>query len=113
MAHQRNDTAISISDTLTDSPRASAFNKTQINRQFSSDSTTSDDSLSDYAEDPSVVPPKHPFRTLVLCFDGTGDQFDLDVNDFPLTPPQRGSDHIDFLELEHCQILSNATDRRS
>ncbi|THU90422.1 hypothetical protein K435DRAFT_676075 [Dendrothele bispora CBS 962.96] len=78
MAHQRNDTAISISDTLTDSPRASAFNKTQINRQFSSDSTTSDDSLSDYAEDPSVVPPKHPFRTLVLCFDGTGDQFDLD-----------------------------------
>ncbi|KAF8889443.1 hypothetical protein CPB84DRAFT_1448736 [Gymnopilus junonius] len=25
-----------------------------------------------------TVPPKHPFRTLVLCFDGTGDQFDSD-----------------------------------
>jgi hypothetical protein len=24
------------------------------------------------------VPPKHPYRTLVLCFDGTGDQFDAD-----------------------------------
>ncbi|KDQ32069.1 hypothetical protein PLEOSDRAFT_1111081 [Pleurotus ostreatus PC15] len=28
--------------------------------------------------DPSVIPPEHPFRTLVLCFDGTGDQFDGD-----------------------------------
>ena len=25
-----------------------------------------------------VIPPKHPNRTLVLCFDGTGDQFDAD-----------------------------------
>ncbi|KAF9257707.1 hypothetical protein L218DRAFT_1016003 [Marasmius fiardii PR-910] len=25
-----------------------------------------------------IVPPEHPFRTLVLCFDGTGDQFDSD-----------------------------------
>ncbi|KAF7293898.1 DUF2235 domain-containing protein [Mycena chlorophos] len=25
-----------------------------------------------------VIPPSHPFRTLVLCFDGTGDQFDAD-----------------------------------
>jgi hypothetical protein len=25
-----------------------------------------------------VIPPEHPFRTLVLCFDGTGDQFDSD-----------------------------------
>jgi uncharacterized protein (DUF2235 family) len=25
-----------------------------------------------------VIPPEHPFRTLVLCFDGTGDQFDAD-----------------------------------
>ncbi|CAK5282832.1 unnamed protein product [Mycena citricolor] len=25
-----------------------------------------------------IVPPDHPFRTLVLCFDGTGDQFDSD-----------------------------------
>ena len=25
-----------------------------------------------------VIPPKHSNRTLVLCFDGTGDQFDAD-----------------------------------
>ncbi|KAJ7468103.1 hypothetical protein FB451DRAFT_1340416 [Mycena latifolia] len=25
-----------------------------------------------------AIPPDHPFRTLVLCFDGTGDQFDAD-----------------------------------
>ncbi|KAJ7738305.1 hypothetical protein B0H16DRAFT_1424826 [Mycena metata] len=25
-----------------------------------------------------IIPPDHPFRTLVLCFDGTGDQFDED-----------------------------------
>ena len=27
---------------------------------------------------PRVIPPEHPNRTLVLCFDGTGDQFDAD-----------------------------------
>ncbi|GJE97838.1 DUF2235 domain-containing protein [Phanerochaete sordida] len=27
---------------------------------------------------PSCIPPNHPVRTLVLCFDGTGDQFDAD-----------------------------------
>lgn len=27
---------------------------------------------------PPVIPPDHPHRTLVLCFDGTGDQFDAD-----------------------------------
>ena len=33
------------------------------------------------AYDSSVIPPSHPdlARTLVLCFDGTGDQFDADV----------------------------------
>ncbi len=37
---------------------------------------------------PPVIPPDHPARTLVLCFDGTGDQFDADnsniVNFFSL-----------------------------
>ncbi|TFY82219.1 hypothetical protein EWM64_g1791 [Hericium alpestre] len=28
--------------------------------------------------DDEVIPPSHPYRTLVLCFDGTGDQFDAD-----------------------------------
>ncbi|KAJ7133386.1 hypothetical protein C8R44DRAFT_870789 [Mycena epipterygia] len=27
---------------------------------------------------PPIIPDNHPFRTLVLCFDGTGDQFDSD-----------------------------------
>ena len=27
---------------------------------------------------PPVVPPDHAARTLILCFDGTGDQFDAD-----------------------------------
>ncbi|KAJ7627040.1 hypothetical protein FB45DRAFT_920552 [Roridomyces roridus] len=27
---------------------------------------------------PPIIPPEHPFRTLILCFDGTGDQFDQD-----------------------------------
>ncbi|KAF8868075.1 hypothetical protein CPB84DRAFT_1858548 [Gymnopilus junonius] len=27
---------------------------------------------------PPVIPPDHPSRTLVVCFDGTGDQFDSD-----------------------------------
>jgi hypothetical protein len=27
---------------------------------------------------PPVIPPDHPNRTLILCFDGTGDQFDAD-----------------------------------
>ena len=29
---------------------------------------------------PPVIPPAHRARTLVLCFDGTGAQFDSDVN---------------------------------
>ena len=31
------------------------------------------------AYDSTVIPPSHHARTLVLCFDGTGDQFDSDV----------------------------------
>ncbi|KAG6887986.1 hypothetical protein C0995_011181 [Termitomyces sp. Mi166 len=29
-------------------------------------------------EFPEVIPPEHDHRTLILCFDGTGDQFDAD-----------------------------------
>lgn len=36
--------------------------------------------LSEIVDD--VIPPTHVFRTLVLCFDGTGDQFDSDVRMF-------------------------------
>src|SRR6266850_882804 len=31
------------------------------------------------AYDDTVIPPTHDARTLILCFDGTGDQFDADV----------------------------------
>lgn len=33
-----------------------------------------------------VIPPVHTHRTLVLCFDGTGDQFDTDVSSPQDTP---------------------------
>jgi uncharacterized protein (DUF2235 family) len=32
--------------------------------------------------DTDVIPPTHPARTLVLCFDGTGDSFDADVRGY-------------------------------
>ena len=34
-----------------------------------------------------VIPPGHGHRTLVLCFDGTGDQFDADVSCFGCSHP--------------------------
>ena len=34
----------------------------------------------DETASPPIIPPMHPARTLVLCFDGTGDQFDADVS---------------------------------
>ena len=37
------------------------------------------------AYDTTVIPPSHGARTLVLCFDGTGDQFDADVRIYALT----------------------------
>ncbi|KAJ3812985.1 hypothetical protein F5876DRAFT_63523 [Lentinula aff. lateritia] len=41
-------------------------------------SSSSDEEIVDSLLDNNIVPPSHPFRTLVLCFDGTGDQFDAD-----------------------------------
>jgi hypothetical protein len=38
------------------------------------------------AYDSTVIPPSHSARTLVLCFDGTGDQFDTDVRKYILSP---------------------------
>jgi hypothetical protein len=45
----------------------------------SMDKTQSPPSAGPGAYDTSVVPPSHDSRTVVLCFDGTGDQFDADV----------------------------------
>ena len=33
-----------------------------------------------------VVPPSHKHRTLIVCFDGTGDKFDADVSPSGLPP---------------------------
>ncbi|KAG7090390.1 hypothetical protein E1B28_009509 [Marasmius oreades] len=35
-----------------------------------------------------IIPPEHPYRTLVLCFDGTGDQFDSDAGIGTYTTPE-------------------------
>jgi uncharacterized protein (DUF2235 family) len=49
------------------------------------ESTRTPPSVGPGAYDASVVPPSHPdYRTLVLCFDGTGDQFDADVRKIAL-----------------------------
>ena len=48
---------------------------------YSLDTTKTPPSVGPGAFDPSVIPPSHKdhTRTVVLCFDGTGDQFDTDV----------------------------------
>ena len=45
------------------------------------------------AYDNTVIPPSHDARTLVLCFDGTGDQFDTDVR----TYMPSSSAHVQFV----------------
>ncbi|KAJ7133352.1 hypothetical protein C8R44DRAFT_849473 [Mycena epipterygia] len=49
---------------LPSSPQGSSFTQKTLNGSAGSPVT--------------VIPPDYPFRTLVLCFDGTGDQFDSD-----------------------------------
>ncbi|KAJ3741442.1 hypothetical protein DFH05DRAFT_1506115 [Lentinula detonsa] len=70
--HVRNDTAASTNSVL----GGQALSKTPISRESSTDSQDSTSS----AASSDIVPPlnAHPYRTLVLCFDGTGDQFDSD-----------------------------------
>ena len=43
------------------------------------DETQTPPSAGPGAFDLSVIPPSHDDRTIILCFDGTGDQFDADV----------------------------------
>ena len=42
-------------------------------------SPVSDSDTNRSPEVPSVIPPKHSARTLVLCFDGTGDQYEISL----------------------------------
>ena len=51
-------------------------NGTQTTSPIRENSTSADFMT---AVDAGAVPPDHEGRTLVLCFDGTGDQFDSDV----------------------------------
>ncbi|KAF8879291.1 hypothetical protein BD779DRAFT_1447023, partial [Infundibulicybe gibba] len=61
--------SVNSETTVSPTPEASTFSSKSAGKQNGS---ASNDSL------PTFVPPNHPFRTLVLCFDGTGDQFDSD-----------------------------------
>ncbi|KAJ3510247.1 hypothetical protein NLJ89_g4791 [Agrocybe chaxingu] len=63
-AHARLDSAISDTTLATESPTQSKFGS------LNGGAATS--------PLPDCIPPESPSRTLVLCFDGTGDQFDSD-----------------------------------
>jgi hypothetical protein len=66
-----------------------------IHTHISSDDTALDFSTSSppFVYDSTVLPPSHDARTLVLCFDGTGDQFDTDVRT-PFLSSSRASDTL-------------------
>lgn len=71
----------------------------------------SDDTRYGAAYDDSVIPPSHPYRTLVVAYDGTGDQFDDDVSLCGASSTSR-----DLLwpiaEFEHRAIIFHAQERR-
>ena len=46
------------------------------------DTQSTDSSPTSAVYDATVIPSSHDARTLVLCFDGTGDQFDADVRPY-------------------------------
>lgn len=58
----------------------------------SSPTATSPETLREPQWADNVVPPSHKGRTLIVCFDGTGDKFDADVSPIDLWPcPTRNS----------------------
>ena len=63
----------------------------------------------------SIIPPPDPLhpraRTLVLCFDGTGDQFDADVSALAIVTPESSANPVS--ELECHPVLHPATEGRS
>lgn len=75
----------------------------------SMDKTQSPPSAGPGAYDSSVIPPSHGDRTVVLCFDGTGDQFDADVCVIYIAVPIVSLiDRISIVELEHRSALFDA-----
>ena len=84
-AHPR--LSISSDDTLNDTPSSTfdGLHKIVHDALVSSpiDTTNAEPRLVDFGDSKQVwVPRQHSNRTLVLCFDGTGDQFDSDVSHF-------------------------------
>ena len=57
-----------------------------------------------------IIPIKHSNRTIVLCFDGTGDQFDEDVRIVSLSFKRNNSSLLVliFQELQYCSVLLHA-----
>ncbi|KAG6919079.1 hypothetical protein DXG01_009332 [Tephrocybe rancida] len=62
----------------------------------------SNESLDYHYDD--IIPPRHMHRTLVLCFDGTGDQFDEDnsniVNFFSLLKKDDSKDQLVYYQVQ-------------
>jgi hypothetical protein len=62
------------------------------------------------AVDHTVIPPSHRARTLVICFDGTGDQFDSDVRRHFFIPPRvTGSPHRAASSLHRTRTSSSCS----
>ncbi|KAI0800499.1 hypothetical protein C8Q74DRAFT_1191585 [Fomes fomentarius] len=59
------------------SPSTSGFTSSPT-RDSTFSRSSSGTSQTSLAAEHDIIPPSHPARTLVLCFDGTGDQFDAD-----------------------------------
>jgi hypothetical protein len=58
-------------------PNVSSGPEAEAGGSPQSESSSSD--LEDKYHLDEIIPPTHSNRTIVLCFDGTGDQFDEDV----------------------------------
>ena len=67
---------LGISDGYSTSPETSTF----ANSSSGPGQSDTGKGLGIDIGDHPIIPPSHPARTLVLCFDGTGDQFDADVS---------------------------------
>jgi hypothetical protein len=64
------------------------FDRSESASSSSSSSVDGKDAARALLQDQDVCPPEHDHRTLVLCFDGTGDQFDADVRNLTLALPR-------------------------
>ncbi|KAF8881859.1 hypothetical protein BD779DRAFT_1544475 [Infundibulicybe gibba] len=73
--HLRTESAFSTADSLA-SDAATLASPTPSSSAFKSLSPQMNGASTPV---PTVIPPEHPFRTLVLCFDGTGDQYNSNI----------------------------------